>query len=447
MAELVKKVSNFFTKGLWLVDLNSLTNFKAWLVYMLRLIYATVSEFIHNELTLRAMGLVYTTLLSLVPLLAFSVSLLKAFGVVENKLEPFLQKFLAPLGENGAEISAKIMEFISNMNFGVLGVVGLLMLIYTSISLIKKIEDSLNHIWKVKKGRSIARMFSDYLSTMLIGPLFMFLAIGLTASLQSHAIVQKILAIEPLGSIVILAGKLVPYLFVFLVFTFVYIIFPNTKVFFRSAFIGGAVAGIAWQTTGWVFTWTVAKSTRYAAIYSSLAVLILFMLWVYANWIILLVGAQISYCHQNLKHLNLSHELFQLTGKLREKLNLTVMYLIGDSYYKSQTRWSLDNLANHIGVPYDSVEQSIGELVGYNLLIEVNEDPLTYIPARDIENIKVKDIIDSARTKKDTEAIDNIYLNVPEVDAVSTEVEDAVRDTLGDLSLRDIITRHKSLAR
>ncbi len=333
MAELIKKVNDFLTKDLWHLDTGSLNRFRAWLVYLLKLIYATFKGFSENELTLRAMSLVYTTLLSIVPLLAFSVSILKAFGVVDNQLEPFLENFMEPLGEKGTEITGQIIGFIENINFGVLGIVGLVMLIYTSISLIMKIEDSLNHIWKVRKGRSMVRRFSDYITILLIGPVLMFAAIGLTASFESNAIVQKVLAIQPLGMLVLLGAKLIPYLFVFLVFTFIYIVIPNTKVKFKSAFIGGAIAGIAWQTTGWVFAFSVAKSTKYAAIYSSLAVLILFMIWLYVNWLILLIGAQIAYCHQNLKTLDLGQTIFQLSSKVKEKLAFLVMYLIDYNFY------------------------------------------------------------------------------------------------------------------
>ena len=177
MAELIKKINDFLTRDLWHLDTEPLNRFRTWLIYLLKLIYATVRGFSTNELTLRAMSLVYTTILSIVPLLAFSISILKAFGVVENQLEPFLNNFLEPLGEKGVEITTQILEFINKINFGVLGVVGLLMLIYTSVSLIMKIEDSLNHIWKIKRGRSIIRRLSDYITILVIGPLLMFSAI------------------------------------------------------------------------------------------------------------------------------------------------------------------------------------------------------------------------------------------------------------------------------
>jgi len=445
MAELIKKVNEFLTKDLWHLDTGSLNKFKAWLVYLLKLIYATVKGFTENELTLRAMSLVYTTLLSIVPLLAFSVSILKAFGVVDNQLEPFLINFMEPLGEKGVEITGQIIGFIENINFGVLGIIGLVMLIYTSISLIMKIEDSLNHIWKVRKGRSLVRRFSDYITILLIGPVLMFAAIGLTASFESNAIVQKVLAIQPLGTLVLLSAKLIPYLFVFLVFTFIYAVIPNTKVKIKSAFIGGAIAGIAWQTTGWVFAFSVAKSTKYAAIYSSLAVLILFMIWLYINWLILLIGAQIAYCHQNLKTLDLGRTIFQLSSKVKEKMAFLVMYLIGYNFYHNEEKWTFDSLVNHLGLPQESVDTTLSELKDKNLILEVGDDPTFYLPAKDIEVITLAEIIDAARTNRETPLLEKRYLANPEIDQITEHIDDAIHGALGKMTLKDLVLNKTDL--
>ncbi len=445
MAELIKKVNEFLTKDLWHLDTGSLNKFKAWLVYLLKLIYATVKGFTENELTLRAMSLVYTTLLSIVPLLAFSVSILKAFGIVDNQLEPFLINFMEPLGEKGVEITGQIIGFIENINFGVLGIIGLVMLIYTSISLIMKIEDSLNHIWKVRKGRSLVRRFSDYITILLIGPVLMFAAIGLTASFESNAIVQKVLAIQPLGTLVLLSAKLIPYLFVFLVFTFIYAVIPNTKVKIKSAFIGGAIAGIAWQTTGWVFAFSVAKSTKYAAIYSSLAVLILFMIWLYINWLILLIGAQIAYCHQNLKTLDLGRTIFQLSSKVKEKMAFLVMYLIGYNFYHNEDKWTFDSLVNYLGLPQESVDTTLSELKDKNLILEVGDDPTFYLPAKDIEVITLAEIIDAARTNRETPLLENRYLANPEIDQITEHIDDAIHGALGKMTLKDLVLNKTDL--
>jgi membrane protein len=144
-------------------------------LHLVRLAIVLVRDLAQGQLTLRAMSLVYTTLLSIVPLLALSFSVLKAFGV-HNQAEPMLRKFLAPLGEKGEEVSHQIIGFIQNMNVGVLGSVGLALLLYTSVSLIQKIEESFNHIWHISHARNLGERFSRYLSVLLVGPILLFLA-------------------------------------------------------------------------------------------------------------------------------------------------------------------------------------------------------------------------------------------------------------------------------
>lgn len=439
MSELVKKINYFLSRQLWRIDTGSLNRSRSFLVNLIRLAYVTLRQYRENEIGLRAMSLVYTTLLSIVPLLAFSISILKAFGVVDNQLEPFLVNFLEPLGEKGVEITTRITEFIGKINFGVLGVAGLVMLIYTSISVIIKIEDSLNIIWKIQKGRSLARRLSDYVTTLLIGPVLMFAALGLTASLTSHTVVAKILAIEPLGTIVFMIGKILPFVIVFLALTLIYVVIPNTKVQFKSACLGGVIAAIAWHITSWIFTVSVASSTKYAAIYSSLAVLIIFMIWLYLNWLILLIGAQIAYCHQNLRFLTLKKEVFNLSTKLREKLSLIIMYLIAYNFYNDLYRWTLDSLTEHLHLPHDPVEDAVKELEDNKLIVETGDEPPCYVPSRALEKITLKEIIEATRTNHDTDEIEQKYLTMPTIDRITVKVESAIDEALGGMSLQDLV--------
>ena len=152
---------------------------QTWLVRLTRLLLVLLRDLTQGQLTLRAMGLVYTTLLSLVPLLALSFSVLKAFGVY-NQIRPALLTFLEPLGEKGIEITERVIQFIENINVGVLGSVGLALLLYTAVSLVQKIEESFNFIWHVSRARGIGERFSRYLSALLVGPLLVFSAMGIT---------------------------------------------------------------------------------------------------------------------------------------------------------------------------------------------------------------------------------------------------------------------------
>jgi membrane protein len=294
----MKKLSNFFTRKVWEMDIAALGTYKSFLIKLLRLFYVALREFTEGQLTLRAMSLVYSTLLSIVPLIAISFSVLKAFGVHNQVVEPFLLKFLAPLGPKGEEITFNIIGFVENIKVGVLGSFGLALLVYMVISVIQKIEKAFNYIWRIKKSRSFARRFSDYISIVLVGPVLMFSAIALTASLTNTTIVKKLISIEPFGTLFYFVAEISPYIFVSAAFTFLYIFLPNTKVKFSSALVGGIFAGVLWETTGWAFASFIVSSTKYAAIYSGFAILVMFMIWLYLSWLILLVGAQISYYHQ-----------------------------------------------------------------------------------------------------------------------------------------------------
>ena len=242
VSDTAKRLIHFIKRDLWEVDLDSLNKYKLFIVKTLRLINVILRELTEGQLTLRAMSLVYTTLLSIVPVLAISFSVLKAFGVHNEVVEPFLMKFLAPLGGKGEEITSQIIGFVENMNVGVLGSLGLGMLIYTVISVIQKIEASFNSIWRIKKARSFARRFSDYVSVIIVGPILIFSAMGLTASFMSNTIVQAIVSIEPFGTAFYYFVEKIPYIIVCAAFTFLYIFIPNTKVKFKSALIAGLLA-------------------------------------------------------------------------------------------------------------------------------------------------------------------------------------------------------------
>ncbi len=439
-----KNFSDFFRRDLWEADTASLHGYKSLVIKALRLLDIAMRDFSEGQLNLRAMGLVYTTLLSIVPLLAISFSVLKAFGVHNEFVEPFLLNFLAPLGPRGEEITVKIIGFVENMKVGVLGSLGLAMLIYTAVSVIQKVEKSFNTIWKIRKTRSLARRFSDYTSVIIIGPVLIFSAIGLTASFMSNAFVQRIVSIEPFGTVFYFFAEKAPYIMVSAAFTFIYIFVPNTRVKFRSALVGGLLAGILWETAGWAFASFIVSSTKYAAIYSGFAILIMFMIWLYVSWLILLVGAQIAFYHQYPHFLTARKEIFRQSGRLRERLSFLIMYFIGYNYYHSKRPWNLERLVHRLELPVDTALELISLLEGNGLIIETSDDPPAYIPSRDIGRIPLKAILDSVRTAgEETFRIEERLVPVQGVDNVIRALDNACEETLAEQTLKDIvISRH-----
>jgi len=304
-----------------------------------------------------------------------------------------LLQFLEPLGPKGAEIGEQIVSFVSNIRVGVLGSVGLALLFYTVISLVNKIEKSFNFTWRVEENRSLGRRFSDYLSVILIGPVLMFSAVGVSASLMSNAIVQHLLTIEPFGSALYIAGKIVPKVLIILAFSFIYVFIPNTKVKLTAAFGGAVFASVLWQIAGWGFASFVASSTKYAAIYSSFAILITFLIWLYLNWLIVLIGAQTAYYIQNPGAVRKKDEGEEMSEELKEKLALLIMALIAKNYIRNEARWSMETLSQTLGISEARVQKLLCLLEKGALILPCAEQPPTWVPARDAETISVDEVV------------------------------------------------------
>ena len=211
MASSHERLEQLVKHDLWSTDLADLPFYKRAVLHTLRLIIAVALEFRPRLLDARAAGLVFTTLLSLVPFLAVVFSVLKAFGV-HHQIEPLLAQTLEPLGPKSIEITARVIDFVDNLKIGVLGMVGIAGLLYTSYSLVDKIEQALNAIWMVRQGRSWSRKFTDYLSVVLAGPVLVFTAFGALASLQSHALVQWLMDMEPFGTLLVWSAEVFPFI-------------------------------------------------------------------------------------------------------------------------------------------------------------------------------------------------------------------------------------------
>lgn len=397
-------------------------------------------------ITLRAMSLVYTTLLAMVPLLAVSISVLKGFGV-HDQLEPTLTGILAPLGEQSAEISAHIVGFVDNMKIGVLGALGLGLLIFTAVSLIQKIEAAFNYTWRLQNSRSLMQRFSDYLSVILVGPVLVFSAVGITASLGSNQIVEFLNTLPYMNGLLHLMGKLLPFLLVIAAFTFVYMLVPNTRVKFRSAFYGAVIAGVIWQVSGILFTSFVGGSTSYTAIYSGFAILLVFMIWLYLSWVILLIGASISFYHQNPNQLKREQIEFHMSGRMRDQLALQAMVNIARAHdQQSELSPSLENLAGYQQVPVGALKRMLDALQNDGLIQLSAQDPPLYLPGFSLQHIKLADILRSARAAEDDGQTDSCRSDA-EVSKFLRALEQEFEAHMGEESLDEFLKRFEDGSR
>lgn len=433
-------------RAIWKPHLAPLPAWRTRVVRTVRLVIVLFRDVMQGQLTLWTMSLVYTSLLSMVPLLALSFSVLKAFGV-HNQVEPLLKNLLAPLGEQGLEITSRLMGFIENMNVGVLGAIGLALLIYTVVSMVQKIEESFNAIWHVSQLRSLGERFSRYLSVLLVGPILVFAALGITTMAVRTDVVQAVLAIDPFGRVVLGIGKLLPYVLVIAAFTFVYRFVPNTRVRFTPAFIAGIIGGILWQSAGWAFAMFVASSTQYAAIYASFAVFVLFLLWLYVSWLVLLFGAAISFYLQHPDYLYAMPGEPRLSNRMRERLVLVVMQLIGSHFVQGLPPWTLRQLTQRLGIPMHSVNVALDALSQGGLLTPSEGDQPAYLPARDLSHISIADVLATIRKAGEDGYLTPEALMLPEsVENVVARVDRAFAESVEDLSVRALVGESGGLA-
>lgn len=407
-----------------------------WLLGLLRYPYALVRDLLTGELNLRAMGLVYTTLLSLVPLVAFAFAVLKGLGV-HRDLEPLLFEFLRPIGERAGELTTQIMDFVEKVRGGVLGSLGLAFLLYTVVATIQKLEGAFNFAWHVERPRSLMRRISEYLSLMVIGPVFLVVAFGLLGAVAEHEAMNWLTSHEPLGTIIRGLGSAGPYLFVTGVFTFLYVFIPNTRVRLRPAFAGGVTAGVLWAMSGAIFTKIVAASTNMVAIYAGFAIFLAALIWIYLSWLILLIGAQLSFYVQNPRYLRAGQAPVRLTSRLRERLALTVMLLIARNFVSGARPWRLRGLAEQLEVPGSALETVVDALEHAGLVTTTDEEEV--LPARDLESIAMHDILAAVRDERQYET----WLlwrarTEPVADSIADNVEALIRERTAGMTLRDL---------
>jgi membrane protein len=400
---------------------------------VLRFPAALIRDWFQGDLNMRAMSLVYTTLLSLVPLMAFSFSILKGLGARDD-LELLVYEFFRPMGSGANQLTARVMEFVENIRGGVLGSIGLAFLIWTVIATIQKVEESFNFVWRVERPRNLARRLTEYLSVMIVGPVLLVVIAGFFGSAANSSFVHSLESLAGVGNILPWLGKLLPFVVVSGVFAFMYTFVPNTRVRIGAALIGGLMAGVLWAIVSKAFTAFIVYSSQMMAIYTGFAVVLTTLIWVYLNWLILLIGAQLSFYVQHPQYLLHGQAPITLAGGTVERVGLSVMCLIARDYMHGKTYWTTNRLAHELDVPSIALAPVLGCLEERGLIVATEKEHL--VPGKDLANIALVDILDAVRgVEPGRRAV--AARSAPAADALMTRVESAMRRDLAGQTLKD----------
>ncbi len=400
----------------------------------LRFLYALLRDFIRGELGLRAMSLVYTSLFALVPVIAVTFSVLKAFGY-HRELEPVLFEFLRPLGVRGYELTANVMQFVENAQTTLLGTVGFLFLLYTVISMIQKVEDSLNFTWHVERPRSLTKRITEYLIVMLIGPAVAVAAMVLLAQFEASGVMARLSGFATGNTET--RSHITPYLMIIGLFWFVYIYMPNTRVRWQPALVGALFGGTMWAFAAAIFARIVVYSSKTAAIYAGFAIVLLFLVWLHLSWLMLLLGAQLSFYVQHPEHLRTGHGEIPMTGALRERIAVGAMFLLGERFIDAGPRWCVSDLADRLEVP----ATVLNEVLCTARESRTGDDGRRRFrragprPA----SISLAQVLDAIRHETPDPRMPQPHGIPPAAEAAAASADAAMRASMSEKSLRDLI--------
>lgn len=360
-----------------------------------RLARAMLQKYYADQLSVRSAGLSYWTLLSLVPLLAVTFSVLKAFGG-QDLIEPLLLEVLDPLGSGRIEITRRIVEFVNNTNVGVLGAAGLAGLFYTVIALIGNVEEALNQIWRAQPVRNWTRRYGEFLGLLLIGPVLLFSTLALIAAAQSYWLVERLVELPGFEFAIALLTQAVPFLLLWAAFALLYKMVPSAEVHWRSALFGAAVAAILWHVAGVAFAAFVANSVNYKAIYSGFAIVVVFFLWLNVAWLIVLVGGMIAYLHRHASLYVRGEPVERIDHVVQEWLALSALVEIARRYVAGEGPISERELSDELGVSLAQVDEIADLFVRRGALLR-SADPPGLSLARAPETIAAADALKIAR--------------------------------------------------
>jgi len=393
------EVIRFLRGDIWRIREKDLPRPKSILLRTLRVMILSVRGVSSERVALRASALTFYSLLSIVPVAAMVFGIAKGFG-----FESALERLLLSSLEGQDEVVRKIVDFahalLEDVTGGFIAGLGLLILFYTIIKILSLIENAFNEIWGIKKPRSLSRKITDYLSVMLIGPVLFFMSSTLTVFISSSVqqIIEGTSVLKVVSPGISFLLQFLPYISLWLLFSFVYIFIPNTKIKFSSGVLGGVIAGTLYHVFQFFYISLQIGVAKYNAIYGGFAALPLFFIWMQTGWLIVLLGAEIAFAHQNVETYEFEQECLTVSHAFKRLLSLRILHLIVRDFWRGGKPYNSRQIAHELEIPIRLVNEILFELVASGLASEVKADEgkgVAYEPARDPDSMTIKNVVDT----------------------------------------------------
>ncbi|HXU28281.1 MAG TPA: YihY/virulence factor BrkB family protein, partial [Bacteroidia bacterium] len=412
------------------------------LIKQLRIVTLAIKGFNEKKCLVKASALTYYMLFSIVPFLALLFAISKGFNL-QQKLETYLLHDLS----SHADILTQAFQYADKMlqttQGGLIAGVGIVLLIYTVLSLLSSIENSFNEIWEIKKGRTFIRRITDYIAITLFAPILIFASSGVSIFLSTEFTnIQSLAWLSHFGFLFKVVLKITSILLLSGMFIFIYIVLPNTRVKFKSAMWAGIIAAIAFDFLQWAYIKFQIGAVKYDAVYGSFAALPLFLIWVQYSWFIVLFGAELAFANQNVDHYELESDILNISTRYRRVISLLLANLVVKNFIAGNPPMTSTQIAGKLDMPVRLARLIIFDFTETKILIEVKTDKekeVAYLPGVSESNLTVKYILD----KLDTKGVNHLPIHsadeLENIHKVMNDFDQVIKDNRGTVLVKDII--------
>ena len=445
MKTIINKIQfsfHFIKHQLWKVRLNKLDKKQGFLLKQLRVILLSINRFKEDQCLVKASALTYFLLFSIVPVIALAFAIAKGFGFQETLQQNLLRDF-----NEQKEVLLQVFnyanEMLNNAKGGIIAGFGVVLLLWSVMKLLGNIEDSFNDIWEVKKSRSFIRKFTDYFSILLIAPIFIIISGSITVVIRSQldAIILStswLQSIEPVVGIIL---RLFSILLITGLFTFLYIVLPNTKVNVKPAFFAAIIAAFLFELLEITYINFQIGVARYNAIYGSFAALPLFLIWVQYSWYVVLFGAELAYAYQHVDQFELKSEIQNVSNRYRKMVALLTASKVVNHFIEGKKPMTIDEIAHELDLPFRLIKHIVEDFTDTGIFNTVrigNEEIIRYQPGMSEQKLTVFYIMETLDKKgvNEMNTHHQDYLKLSE--DILLDFEENMKGSKNNLLVKDI---------
>jgi membrane protein len=437
---LFKRISHFLTHSLWRVRLDKLEKKQSFFIRQLRIFSLAINGFNEDKCLLKATALTYYTLFSIVPIIALAFAIAKGFGFEQSLQQDLLLKF-----QDQKDILTQAFVYadkmLANTKGGLIAGVGIVLLLWSIIKLLSSIEESFNEIWEIKRDRTWTRKITDYLSIMLIGPVFIILSGGLTVWLKTglDTVASNVEIISPVTVVFL---KLFAFGLMWGMFIFLYMALPNTKVTFKGAAMGSLIAAILFELLQWAYVSSQIGVASYNKIYGSFAALPLFLIWIQYSWFVVLFGAELTFAHQNVDHYELESDITNISDRYKRVIALLIANMVVKNFNEGKTALTSIEIAHKLDLPLRLARVVINEFIETGVFNEVKmaaDKEIGYQPGISDSKLTVKFIIDKLDEKGVNELPIDDSKELATVNRLMKDMDEVLNTSKGNMLVKDLV--------